>query len=83
MVTSRITTPDGQEMLSAMMPLESMPWVLVVLDDVRESLRPLRQLRALITFFSFWAGALVCVGAELCTRRMVASLEAADHRRPT
>ena len=79
-VTSRITTPDGQEMLSAMMPLESMPWVLVVLDDVRESLRPLRQLRALITFFMLLGGALVCVGAELCTRRMVASLEAADHR---
>ncbi|SDF28177.1 sensor histidine kinase [Desulfovibrio legallii] len=79
-VTRRITTPDGQEMLSAMMPLESMPWVLVVLDDVRESLRPLRQLRALITFFMILGGALVCVGAELCTRRMVASLEAADHR---
>ena len=79
-VTRHVTTPEGEEMLAAMMRLDSMPWALVVLDDVRESLRPLRQLKALIVFFTLLGGALTCMGAELCTRRLVASLEASDQK---
>ena len=70
----------GQNLLAAMMRLDSMPWVLVVLDDVGESLQPLRQLQVLILCFVLLGGALVSVGAVLCTRRLVASLAAADQK---
>lgn len=79
-VTQYLVTPQGQEMLAAIMPLESMPWRLVVLDDVRESLRPLRQLKALIIFFMVLGSGLVCMGADFCTRRLVASLEESDQK---
>lgn len=78
--TQHLTTSKGQEMLAAMMPLESMPWALVVLDDVRDSLQPLRQLKALIVFFMILGSGLICMGAELCTRRLVASLEESDQK---
>ena len=79
-VTQYLKTPEGQEMLAAVMSLESMPWRLVVLDDVRDSLRPLRQLKALIIFFMVLGSGLVCMGADLCTRRLVASLEESDQK---
>ena len=79
-VTQYLKTPEGQEMLAAAMSLESMPWRLVVLDDVRDSLRPLRQLKALIIFFMVLGSGLVCMGADLCTRRLVASLEESDQK---
>jgi len=82
-VTLHTAIPSGEEMLVAMMRLDSMPWVLVVMDDVRDSLKPLRQLKALILFFTLLGGALTCMGAELCTRRLVASLEASDHKQAT
>ena len=78
--TQHLTTSEGQEMLAAMIPLESMPWALVVLDDVRDSLQPLRQLKALIVFFMILGIGLICMGAELCTRRLVASLEESDQK---
>lgn len=78
--TQHLTTSKGQEMLAAMMPLESMPWALVVLDDVRDSLQPLRQLKALIVFFMILGSGLICMGAELCTRQLVASLEESDQK---
>ena len=71
---------SGQNLLAAMMRLDSMPWVLVVVDDVGESLQPLRQLQVLILLFVLLGGALVSVGAVLCTRRLVASLAASDQR---
>ena len=43
-VTMHATIPGGEEMVVAMMRLDSMPWVLVVMDDVRDSLKPLRQI---------------------------------------
>lgn len=79
-VTTHRTTSSGEEMVTALMRLDSMPWVLVVMDDVRDSLKPLRQLKALILFFTLLGGALTCMGAELCTRRLVASLEASDQK---
>ncbi len=79
-VTMHKTMPSGEEMVVALMRLDSMPWVLVVMDDVRDSLKPLRQLKALILFFTLLGGALTCMGAELCTRRLVASLEASDQK---
>ena len=79
-VTMHRTIPSGEEMVVALMRLDSMPWVLVVMDDVRDSLKPLRQLKALILFFTLLGGALTCMGAELCTRRLVASLEASDQK---
>ena len=79
-VTQYLKTPEGQEMLAAVMSLESMPWRLVVLDDVRDSLRPLRQLKALIIFFMVLGSGLVCMGADFCTRRLVASLEESDQK---
>lgn len=79
-VTQTETTADGKEMQAAMMRLDSMPWVLVVLDDVREGLKPLRQLKGFILLFTLLGGVVACVGAELCTRRLVASLEASDQK---
>ena len=79
-VTMHKNIPSGEEMVIALMRLDSMPWVLVVMDDVRDSLKPLRQLKALILFFTLLGGALTCMGAELCTRRLVASLEASDQK---
>ena len=80
MVTLSRTGPDGVEVLAAVQRLESMPWVLVVLDDAREGLKPLEQLRGLILLFMLLGGLLTCLGAVLCTRRLVAYLEASDQK---
>ncbi|WP_165177288.1 PAS domain-containing sensor histidine kinase [Desulfovibrio sp. ZJ369] len=80
MVTESLSAPHGKELLAAMMRLESVPWVLVVADDVRESLEPLRQLKMLILLFVVLGGALVSAGAVLCTRHLVSTLADFDQK---
>ncbi|WP_303927504.1 cache domain-containing protein, partial [Desulfovibrio piger] len=58
----------SKEPLAAMMHLDSMPWLLVVVDDVRESLAPLHRLRIYILLFVGLGAVLVTVGAFLGTR---------------
>lgn len=69
-----------EHLLAGMLRLNSMPWVLVVVDDVSESLQPLRQLRVLILLFVVLGSGLVVMGAVLATRSLVASLAAADQK---
>ncbi|MBS6830194.1 MAG: sensor histidine kinase [Desulfovibrio sp.] len=84
MLTMPLDAPAGKEggqnLLAAMMRLDSMPWVLVVVDDVGESLQPLRQLQVLILLFVLLGSAVVSVGAVVCTRHLVASLAASDQK---
>lgn len=73
---------DGgsKEPLAAVMHLDSMPWLLVVVDDVRESLAPLHRLRIYILLFVALGAVLVTVGAFLGTRYIVSCLTAADRK---
>ena len=70
----------SKEPLAAMMHLDSMPWLLVVVDDVRESLAPLHRLRIYILLFVGLGAVLVTVGAFLGTRYIVSCLTAADRK---
>ena len=70
----------SKEPLAAMMHLDSMPWLLVVVDDVRESLAPLHRLRIYILLFVGLGAVLVTVGAFLGTRYIVSCLAAADRK---
>lgn len=68
------------ESLTAMLRLESMPWVLVVVDDTQVGLRSLLQLRGFIVLFMILGGILTCVGAVLCTRHILGTLRNADEQ---
>lgn len=70
----------SKEPLAAMMHLDAMPWLLVVVDDVRESLAPLHRLRIYILLFVGLGAVLVTVGAFLGTRYIVSCLTAADRK---
>lgn len=70
----------SENTLAALMGLESMPWTLVVVDDVGETLSPLRRLRLLVLLFVVGGGALVAVGAVLATRSVMASLAESDRK---
>ena len=59
---------------------DAMPWLLVVVDDVRESLAPLHRLRIYILLFVGLGAVLVTVGAFLGTRYIVSCLTAADRK---
>lgn len=75
------TKPDASEnTLAALMWLESKPWALVVVDDVGETLSPLRRLRLLVLLFVVAGGALVALGAVLATRSVIASLAESDRK---
>lgn len=73
--------PD--ELLAAFTPLGTMPWVLVVADDVHESLVPLLRLRIFILCFVLVGCVLVAVGSVVSTRRLVNSLMEKDRRQAT
>ena len=75
------TNPQATEStLAALMWLESMPWALIVADDVAETLSPLRRLRILVLFFVLGGAALVTLGAVLATRSVMASLAESDRK---
>ena len=59
------------EVLAVLAPMETMPWVLVVADDTRQSLLPLQSLRVFILFFVLIGCGLIVVGAIASTRRLV------------
>ncbi len=66
--------------LAAAAWLESMPWALVVVDDVEETISPLRRLRWLVALFVVVGGGIVGAGAVLATRSLVAYLAEADRK---
>ena len=66
--------------LAALMWLESMPWALVVADDVAETLSPLRRLRIWVLIFVLGGAALVTVGAFWATRSVMALLAESDRK---
>lgn len=75
------TNPQASEnTLAALMSLESMPWTLVVVDDVAETLSPLRRLRLLVLLFVLGGGGLVAMGAVLATRGVMTSLAESDRK---
>lgn len=69
-----------QNMLAALTWLEAMPWALVVVDDVGETLYPLQQLRLLVALFVLIGGAMITVGAVLATRSLMAYLAESDRK---
>lgn len=69
-----------KNMLAALTWLEAMPWVLVVVDDVAESLHPLQQLRLFVALFVIIGGIMVGVGAVLATRSLMAHLAESDRK---
>lgn len=69
-----------QDTLAAVAWLESMPWALVVVDDVEETISPLRQLRWFVALFVVVGGVIVGVGAVLATRSLVAYLAETDRK---
>lgn len=66
------------ELLGAFVHLSSMPWILVVVDDFRETMHALRRLQMLILLFLAAGSTLIIAGAVFCTGRLVAFLTAAD-----
>lgn len=75
------SNPEADEnTLAALMWLESMPWTLVVVDDVGVTLSPLRHLRLLVLLFVVAGAVLVAVGAVLATRSVMASLAESDRK---
>lgn len=72
---------DGpQHMLAALTWLEAMPWALVVVDDVGETLHPLRQLHLFVALFVLMGGIMITVGALLATRSLMAHLAESDRK---
>lgn len=71
---------SSQDMLGALTWLEAMPWVLVVVDDVAESLHPLQQLRLFVALFVIIGGIMVGLGAVWSTRSLMAHLAASDRK---
>lgn len=69
-----------QNMLAATVWLEAMPWALVVVDDVAESLYPLQQLRLFVALFVLIGGMMVGLGAVFSTRSLMAHLAASDRK---
>ncbi|MBR3664642.1 MAG: ATP-binding protein [Desulfovibrio sp.] len=62
----------------AIMPLSTMPWILVVVDDAYESLTSLHQLQSLIMLFLVVGSLVIIVGAFFCTRRIIGQLQVSD-----
>lgn len=71
---------SSQNMLGALTWLEAMPWVLVVVDDVAESLHPLQQLRLFVALFVIIGGVMVGLGAVWSTRSLMAHLAESDRK---
>ena len=61
--------------------LKSIPWVLVVIDDINENLRSLHQLQLLIIMFLIGGSFIITIGALFCTRRLVSYLSAVDDKK--
>ena len=75
---------DGSgSLLAAFTPLDNKPWVLVVIDDVKQSLTPLRTLKLFILGFVIVGFVLVTAGAVLSTRKLVKSIEERDRQQDT
>ena len=68
----------ADEILGAFARLKTMPWILVVADDVQEALVPLRNLKLLILCFVLAGTVLVAAGAFASTRRLVSSIAEKD-----
>lgn len=61
--------------------LKSIPWVLVVIDDINENLRSLHHLQLLIIMFLIGGSLIITIGALFCTRRLVSYLSAVDDKK--
>ena len=72
---------QGDDMLAVMLPLKSMTWILVVMEDVREGMKPLNRLNGFIWLFMIFGSAVAALGAILCTRRLMASLASLDQKK--
>ena len=74
------TTSSSARAAVAMMRLETMPWILVVVDDMTDSLQPLRQLRLSVALLVLLGLVITGFGAVIATRRLVSSLAASDRK---
>lgn len=66
---------------AAVMPLETMPWYLVVVDDVYETLHSLRKLQIWIVIGLCLGSFLIILGSLLCIRKLINYLQAADEQK--
>jgi two-component system NtrC family sensor kinase len=78
--TFTVQGAQGRAMLAAVAPLESIDWLLVVEDDVTESLQPLQRLKMFIVIMVILGGVLVIAGALLCAHLLIGSLAASDEK---
>lgn len=70
----------GASLAAAFSHLDTMPWILVVADSLKEYLVPLRTLKLLILCFVLVGTVLVAVGAFASTRSLVSFLVAKDRQ---
>ncbi|MBQ9537379.1 MAG: GHKL domain-containing protein [Desulfovibrionaceae bacterium] len=82
-ITSLLPLKDAPDnrLQAAIMPLESMPWVLVVVDDVFESLTSLHQLQTWIIFCLIIGSLVIIVGSIFCTGKLINYLSVADEQK--
>ncbi|MBR4742121.1 MAG: sensor histidine kinase [Desulfovibrio sp.] len=66
---------------AAMMQLETMPWILVVVDDVFESLQSLHALQNWIVSCLVIGSMAIVLGSLFCTRKLIGFLSAADEEK--
>ena len=69
---------SGEKMMVVMRRLQTMPWILVVMDSAQGDFKILHNLQLCIVLFMLGGGALTAVGAFWCTRRLMDSLRKSD-----
>ncbi|MBQ7608457.1 MAG: two-component sensor histidine kinase [Desulfovibrionaceae bacterium] len=74
-------TSEDSYLQAALMPLSTMPWLLVVVDDANESLHSLHQLQILISIFMLGGTLAIVLGAVFCTRGLIGFLKSADEEK--
>lgn len=73
-------TRNGRPMVIGMAWMERVPWLLVVMEDPREPLSPLKRTQVLVVLFILGGVLVISVGTLLTTRAIVDKIEQADRK---
>ena len=79
--TKNTPSPEEKWLQGAVMPLTTMPWYLVVVDDAYESMHSLHQLQIWIMLFMAVGSLLILAGAFFSTRKLIGFLQASDQEK--
>lgn len=74
------STHDPRNQMAAIAWLHSIPWALVIVDDVAETLSPLQQMRWMVGMFVIIGGIIAGLGAVWASRSMVSYLSDLDSK---